>query len=400
MQINRSYLQKYTDAFILFEISTHGVDPRETVEGTSLRIKGDEGYKYSLYEECKDQLRRGKPYVDKILRFLPPTWNKNNLVYRMKGEELAQSLDDKGFEMLELALEYLYESDDDKVAFDQIVAAVGGQFDLLGFLFFLKDRNAYLPIRPQVFDLIFNLLSFNSNLAGHCTWEKYQEYNEWIKEIRAFLSLYVNAEITLLDAHSFLWTLGTEDKGGIIKELLDKNYEIVEHKQFGKGIIVRDDGDLIVARFAGIDRKFLKKDVNRTGLLTILHHRATCADDARLPEEIDVEDQEIIYEGAKKQVIVNAYERDPRAKEICRDYYIRRDGRIRCQICGFDFGEVYGPEYTNMIHVHHITPISEIGEEYALEPTKDLIPVCPNCHMVLHAKGGASVEELRARLKR
>lgn len=400
MQINKSYLQQYADAFVLFEIATHGVDPRETVEGTSLRIKEDEGYKYLLYDECRAQLRKGEPYVDKILSFLPPTYGKNNLVYRMKRGELTQSLDDAGFEMLELALEYLYESDDDEVAFSQVAAVAGGQFDLLGFLFFLKNRNEYLPIRPQVFDSIFNLLGFNSDLAGHCTWEKYQQFNEWIKEVRAFLVLHVNAEMTLLDAHSFLWTIGTEDKGKRIKGFLNKTCEIVEHKQFGKGVIVQDEGDLIVAQFAGIERKFFKKDVDRSGLLTTLHSTATPVDDARFPEEINEENEEIIYEGAKKQVVVNAYERDPRAKEICKEYYIRRDGRIRCQICGFDFGEVYGPEYTNMIHVHHITPISEIGEEYAIEPTKDLIPVCPNCHMVLHAKRGISVEELKEKIRK
>lgn len=28
----------------------------------------------------------------------------------------------------------------------------------------------------------------------------------------------------------------------------------------------------------------------------------------------------------------------------------------------------YGPEYANKIHVHHIIPVSEIGEEYVIDP--------------------------------
>ena len=93
-------------------------------------------------------------------------------------------------------------------------------------------------------------------------------------------------------------------------------------------------------------------------------------DDARLPEEIGNLDGEPIIEGAKKTITVNAYERDPEAKRKCKEYYLKRDGCIICQVCGFDFGKVYGSEYANQIHVHHIVPISEIGEEYVVDPVK------------------------------
>lgn len=47
--------------------------------------------------------------------------------------------------------------------------------------------------------------------------------------------------------------------------------------------------------------------------------------------------------------------------------------------------------------MHHIKPISEIGGEYVVDPVRDLVPVCPNCHMMLHSKaeGVYSVEELK-----
>ena len=38
--------------------------------------------------------------------------------------------------------------------------------------------------------------------------------------------------------------------------------------------------------------------------------------------------------------------------------------------------------------MHHIVPLAEIKEDYVVDPVKDLIPVCPNCHMVLHSKNG------------
>ncbi len=87
-------------------------------------------------------------------------------------------------------------------------------------------------------------------------------------------------------------------------------------------------------------------------------------------------------EGIKQTVIVNKYERNTNARRIC----IEVKGAI-CSICGFDFGKIYGKNFKNKIHVHHIVPISQIGKKYELDPTNDLIPVCPNCHLILHSKG-------------
>jgi 5-methylcytosine-specific restriction enzyme A len=38
------------------------------------------------------------------------------------------------------------------------------------------------------------------------------------------------------------------------------------------------------------------------------------------------------------------------------------------------------------IHVHHLTQLSDIGQGYEVDPVKDLRPVCPNCHAMLHKK--------------
>jgi predicted HNH restriction endonuclease len=59
-----------------------------------------------------------------------------------------------------------------------------------------------------------------------------------------------------------------------------------------------------------------------------------------------------------------------------------------CVICDFDFRAAYGSELDGFIQVHHIKPLSEIGEEYEVDPVADLRPVCPNCHAVIHFGGG------------
>lgn len=58
----------------------------------------------------------------------------------------------------------------------------------------------------------------------------------------------------------------------------------------------------------------------------------------------------------------------------------------KCSVCGFDFEKEYGELGKGFIHIHHIVPIARIGKEYKIDYEKDLIPVCPNCHAMLHRK--------------
>ncbi len=93
----------------------------------------------------------------------------------------------------------------------------------------------------------------------------------------------------------------------------------------------------------------------------------------------------LYVEGAVKQIIVNAYERDLGAKKACIEYYRKQSkNKVVCWICGFDFGVFYCDAMIDKIHVHHRKPLSEIKKEYQVDPIKDLIPVCPNCHYTIH----------------
>lgn len=78
-------------------------------------------------------------------------------------------------------------------------------------------------------------------------------------------------------------------------------------------------------------------------------------------------------------VLVNRYERDPQKRRECVEHF-----GYRCQICNFDFHEVYAELGADFIHVHHLEPLAEVGGEHDIDPTVDLIPVCPNCHAILH----------------
>ena len=96
------------------------------------------------------------------------------------------------------------------------------------------------------------------------------------------------------------------------------------------------------------------------------------------PDEADTENKSF-PEGAKQTVQVNRYERNPEARAKCLEIH-----GTRCEICKMSFAETYGTFAKDFIHVHHITPLHQISESYEVNPETDLMPVCPNCHAMLH----------------
>jgi hypothetical protein len=85
-------------------------------------------------------------------------------------------------------------------------------------------------------------------------------------------------------------------------------------------------------------------------------------------------------EGSGTSVLVNKYERSVKNRKNCIQKY-----KAICTVCGFDFSVAYGEIGEGYIHVHHLTPLSASkGKSRKVDPIKDLRPVCPNCHEMLH----------------
>ncbi|MCL2522866.1 MAG: HNH endonuclease [Erysipelotrichales bacterium] len=97
-------------------------------------------------------------------------------------------------------------------------------------------------------------------------------------------------------------------------------------------------------------------------------------------------------EGKKKEIYTTKYERNPKNRKDC----IKFHGPI-CKVCGFDFFKVYGDVGDGFIEVHHINPISTLEEVVLINPENDLVPVCSNCHRMIHRKRDQvlTVEELK-----
>lgn len=238
--INYDKLHKLEEAFIIYEIAKHGVDPRDTLESTTLRINNLEGYKRNSFDKLHSKIEAGGPYSEILLE----AFNNNNLAsYRQKPSIEAIVNSDKA-ELLESALASLYEGEDDKAAFNEVVNIVGRNFDVVGLIFFLKDCDKYLPIRSSIFDRLFTYVDVKAGLAANCSWDKYQAFISAIKDIQEDLKKNVNVEFSLLDAHSFVWIL----EG--IQRYLNSGAQIVEHDKLGKGVVQSVDDERITVKFA------------------------------------------------------------------------------------------------------------------------------------------------------
>jgi 5-methylcytosine-specific restriction protein A len=100
-------------------------------------------------------------------------------------------------------------------------------------------------------------------------------------------------------------------------------------------------------------------------------------------------------EGDEQNVLVTKYERNRQARDEC----LKSHG-YSCVVCDFNFFDKYGKVGKNFIHVHHHIPLSKVKKTYVIDPIRDLVPVCPNCHAMLHRKLSnnkyLSIAELKA----
>ena len=100
---------------------------------------------------------------------------------------------------------------------------------------------------------------------------------------------------------------------------------------------------------------------------------------------------EFIQEGTattRKQSVIR--ERSALLRNAAREFYANeRGGLLYCDCCNFEFGHFYNPTlYTTCIEIHHLKPLYQYEDEDINRTIEDalqnLIPVCPNCHRIIH----------------
>lgn len=102
--------------------------------------------------------------------------------------------------------------------------------------------------------------------------------------------------------------------------------------------------------------------------------------------DVDItEDDEGFPEGKKKLRTHICRERNYKVIKEAKSRYKDKHGKLICEICKFDFEEVYGEIGIDFIEGHHTIPVSEL-EEGDKTRVEDIVLVCSNCHKMLHRK--------------
>jgi len=98
----------------------------------------------------------------------------------------------------------------------------------------------------------------------------------------------------------------------------------------------------------------------------------------------------IYKEGMRFSIMSTAIERNPVARRKCIEHF-----GCKCYVCNFEFRRTYGELGGDYIHVHHKTELSSCDGEHDVDPVRDLVPLCPNCHAMIHRRRSSmSIEEL------
>ncbi|MEA2099621.1 MAG: HNH endonuclease [Campylobacterota bacterium] len=107
------------------------------------------------------------------------------------------------------------------------------------------------------------------------------------------------------------------------------------------------------------------------------------------PQEIEIFDENLlIYEGMENITSSKKYKRSKLLRDKAIKHFTDENGRIKCKVCDFDFEEFYGEHGKAYIEIHHQKPVFQFDgddmKQTITQALKNLIPVCANCHRMIH----------------
>lgn len=131
---------------------------------------------------------------------------------------------------------------------------------------------------------------------------------------------------------------------------------------------------------------------------------ADIAENVQTHRRILVYDENVlIEEGSKRIKEAQTYERSKLLRNYAVDHYTV-DGHIACIVCTFDFLEVYGEIGRGYVEIHHQKSVFQYEDEdmamFMAKALDNVVPVCANCHRMIHRKRSAplTVADLQLRL--
>ena len=205
-------------------------------------------------------------------------------------------------------------------AFASATEVFGKKYDIIAFLFFIKDDTRFLPVSTTHFDDAFKILGIKHETTRQCSWKNYQAFISIISEIRDIMEtvLPMQGIPRLVDAHSFAWII---------------------------------QGD-----------KFRKWSPDKEQSIQI--------------EQAAEESIQTVVTGAsgRKTISSSGYNR---SAEVVKE--TKRRAKGVCQLCKqpAPFIDKKGNPY---LESHHVVWLSRGGED----STANTVALCPNCHTKMH----------------
>lgn len=136
----------------------------------------------------------------------------------------------------------------------------------------------------------------------------------------------------------------------------------------------------------------IAKNIKETVLNSNLNIKLYRIEDEEDEEAFTVKEGKVIYKLHKH------IERNSKINKKKKTSYQKKNGKLDCEVCGFDFHEKYGLLGKGFIECHHRKPLHELKQE-SKTSLKDLALVCSNCHRMLHRDlDSLSVEELKQKI--
>lgn len=112
----------------------------------------------------------------------------------------------------------------------------------------------------------------------------------------------------------------------------------------------------------------------------------------------------LINEGHRIITNASTFERSKKLRDAAIDHFTH-NGKIDCECCSFNFQDFYGKDLgKNLIEIHHIKPIFKYEDEDVNQTIgqalKNLIPVCSNCHRIIHRRDMIPITTVISNIKK
>ena len=229
---------------------------------------------------------------------------------------------------LERLLFGLYRGNGDEgTTFDRLSELTKAKYPLLGYLYFLKDMDRFMPIRSRTFDRAFRDLGIDLITARNCSWENYQRYNTALGTVQgALAALDGLATVRLIDAHSFCWMLEKLDDSGREQSIIEMCQSVEDTVRSANGQIVTrlvksKELRMTRAELEELLRFLLDRQGDRCALTGIRFHFSGPNVDNQLRPSVDRIDSNGHYEVGNLQIVcrfVNFWKRDSDNEEFKR----------------------------------------------------------------------------------